>query len=71
VTIGAKTLQVFEFVASYAESRGHAPSYREIAAACGLKSTSNVAYHLDKLVAAGCLARDAGKPRSIGVVHGK
>lgn len=65
--IGERTKQVYRFVASYVELHGYAPSYREIARACGLASTSNVAYHLDKLVGAGYLVREAGRPRSIGV----
>ncbi len=66
--VGEKSKQVLQFVASYVDSEGYAPSYRQIAAACGLKSTSNVAYHLDKLVAAGWLRRKPGTPHAIVVL---
>ena len=66
--LGQKTLQVFQFVASYVDMKGYAPTYRQIMAACSLKSTSNVVYHLDKLAAAGYLTRDKGLPRAIVVL---
>jgi repressor LexA len=68
MTLGEKSLQVFRFVASFVAVKGYAPSYRQIGAACGLKSTSNVAYHLDKLAAAGYLWRDPYQVRAIVVL---
>ncbi len=63
-----RTMQVFRFVASFVDARGYAPTYRQIAQATGLRSTSNVAYHLDKLVEAHYLKREPGTPRAIVVL---
>ncbi len=68
MNLGEKTMQVYRFVASFWDIKGYAPTYREIARACGLCSTSNVAYHLDKLVSAGWLRRKPGTPHAIVVL---
>ena len=44
------------------------PSYREIAAACGL-SVTTVIYHLEKLEGQGRIVREANKARSIRIVE--
>jgi repressor LexA len=66
--LGEKSMQVFRFVASYVDRKGYAPSYRQIAAGCRLRSTSNVAYHLDRLVVAGWLKREPGVAHAIVVL---
>jgi repressor LexA len=47
------------------ESRGYAPTLREIADAVGLRTTSAVDYQLKKLENKGLLTRDAGLPRTV------
>jgi repressor LexA len=46
------------------QSRGYAPSIREIGDAVGLASTSSVSYQLSVLEAKGSLSREAGRPRT-------
>ena len=66
--LGEKSQQVLKFVASYVESEGCAPSYREIAEACDIKSTSTVTWHLDRLVKAKYLRRKAHASRALVVL---
>lgn len=66
--LGERTMRVFRFVAAYVKERGYAPPYRAIAAGCGLKSTSTVAYHLGLLFEAGYLAHERGRPRALAVL---
>ena len=54
---------VFEFVRTRVRE-GSPPSVREIQAAFGFKAVQSAQEHLDRLVAEGLLARDAGKSRS-------
>jgi repressor LexA len=46
------------------QSRGYAPSIREIGDAVGLASTSNVSHQLSVLEAKGFITREAGRPRT-------
>jgi repressor LexA len=55
---------ILAFHRSFVEGRGYAPSMREIADAVGLKSTSDVSYHLTILQERGQLVRDARRARS-------
>ncbi len=54
---------IFEFVRSRVRE-GTPPSVREIQAAFGFKAVQSAQEHLDRLVAAGLLVREAGKSRS-------
>jgi SOS-response transcriptional repressor LexA len=56
--------KVLEFVRSYTEEHGFAPSIREIAKAVGVRSTKAVKYHLDILVNEGLLKHPPAGPRS-------
>lgn len=49
---------------------GHAPSLKDIAEVCGLKSTACVKHHVDNLVEAGWITRDPHRPRTIVLRRG-
>lgn len=49
---------------------GNSPAIRQLQAATGLKSTSAVFYHLDRLQRAGLIRLDRFKSRGIEVVGG-
>ena len=57
------------FIVSYITEHGYAPSVREIGQGVGLRSSSSVQVHLDKMVELGLLETDAprGTPRAIRI----
>ena len=59
--------RILSYIQSEINSRGYAPSVREIGEAVGLKSTSTVHGHLQRLEKKGLLHRDAMKPRAMGL----
>ena len=64
---GDNQQRILEFIRSEIQSKGYPPSVREIANAVGLKSTSTVHGHLQRLEKKGLLHRDAMKPRAMEV----
>lgn len=60
--------QVLDYIKETVEVRGYPPSVREIGEAVGLSSPSTVHSHLNSLVEAGAIRKDASKPRAIMVV---
>jgi len=60
---------IYEYIKSHQEERGFPPSVREICDAVGLKSTSTVHGHLERLEKKGLIRRDPTKPRAIEVVE--
>ena len=60
--------RILDFIKNTIQDRGYPPSVREIANAVGLKSTSTVHGHLQRLEKKGLLKRDAMKPRAMEVV---
>lgn len=65
-----KKLQILDFIRKELETKGYPPSVREICAAVGLKSTSTVHAHLNRLEEDGYIRRDATKPRALEVLDG-
>lgn len=65
---GDNQQRILDFIKSEIQSKGYPPSVREIATAVGLKSTSTVHGHLQRLEKRGLLHRDAMKPRAMEVV---
>jgi len=57
--------KILQFVRKQINISGIPPTIREIGQAVGLKSTSSVQYHLDKLEEDGKILRDKSKSRSI------
>jgi repressor LexA len=64
-----KQVEIYEFIKSQIKEKGYPPSVREICAAVGLKSTSTVHGHLERLEKKGLIKRDPTKPRTIEVVE--
>jgi repressor LexA len=61
--------KILEFVRTYVDEHGFAPTVREIGKAVGVRSTKAVQYHLDILVDAGLLKRTAHQARSLKTTH--
>lgn len=60
---------IYDFIKSYQETHGYPPSVREICSAVGLRSTSTVHGHLERLEKKGLIRRDPTKPRAIELVE--
>jgi repressor LexA len=67
-TLAGKQLEVLEFLKSELYNKGYPPSVREICEAVGLKSTSTVHGHLERLEKKGFIRRDPTKPRAIEIL---
>ena len=65
-----KQLMILEFIKEELLAKGYPPSVREICQAVGLKSTSTVHSHLNKLEKLGYIRRDPTKPRAIEILDG-
>lgn len=63
-----KQTEILNFIKSEISTKGYPPSVREICSAVGLKSTSTVHGHLDRLEKRGFIRRDPTKPRAIEVL---
>lgn len=69
--LGKTTLLVLNFVHDFINENGFSPSTREIGKAVGLKSTSSVQAHMDKLDMLGYLVKDYKKTRNIRINEDK
>lgn len=58
-------LEILDFVEKHYSKLGVAPTYREIAKACGISSTSVVSYHINIMIERGLLKRVAPVARGI------
>lgn len=63
-----KQVEIYEFMKHYVLDKGYPPSVREICEAVGLKSTSTVHGHLERLEKKGLIRRDPTKPRAIELI---
>lgn len=63
--------EIYDFIVSFCEVNHFPPTVREICAAVGLKSTSTVHAHLNKLEEQGLLHRNPAKQRSIVILNDK
>lgn len=63
--LGDRTLDVWRAIADYQRKMGYAPTYRELMRLTGVASPSVVAYHVDRLMAAGVLWRPGGLARTL------
>lgn len=66
--ITSKQQEILDFIKEETASKGYPPSVREICSAVGLKSTSTVHGHLDRLEKRGFIRRDPTKPRAIEIL---
>lgn len=58
--------EVFRYITQYIETRGFAPSLREIGKHCHISYTT-VPRYLDRLEMRGLISREIGLPRSISL----
>lgn len=63
-----KQVAILEFIKEQIALKGYPPSVREMCIAVGLKSTSTVHSHINKLEKLGYIRRDPTKPRAIEVL---
>ncbi|EYE88208.1 hypothetical protein Q428_09255 [Fervidicella metallireducens AeB] len=66
--ISDKQQEILDFLKEEISKKGYPPSVREICSAVGLKSTSTVHGHLERLEKRGLIRRDATKPRAIEIL---
>ncbi len=69
--LSAKQKQILDYIKSEVREKGYPPSVREICDGVGLKSTSTVHGHLERLEKKGFLRRDPSKPRAIEILDGE
>ena len=62
---GETQQRILEYIREYQKVNGYPPSVREIGKAVGLKSTSTVQGHLDRLEKKGMIHRDSSRPRTL------
>lgn len=67
-TLSEKQFQILEYMKNVVKEKGYPPSVREICEAVGLKSTSTVHGHLERLEKKGYIRRDPTKPRAIEIL---
>jgi repressor LexA len=58
---------IVDAVTVHIRDHGYPPTVREIGTAIGMRSTSGVAWHLERLVARGHLVRTEGKARTLAL----
>ena len=63
-----KQLEIMQFIKKEILAKGYPPTVRDICEAVGLKSTSTVHAHLERLEVLGLIRRDPTKPRAIELV---
>ncbi|MCT4543970.1 MAG: transcriptional repressor LexA [Vallitalea sp.] len=66
--LSEKQNKILNFIKKEILSKGYPPSVREICNAVGLKSTSTVHGHLERLEKKGIIRRDPTKPRAIEII---
>ncbi len=66
--LNSKQSAILEFIKYQVALRGYPPSVREICIAVGLKSTSTVHFHMNKLEKLGYIKRNPTKPRAIEIL---
>ncbi len=66
--LSTKQNEILEYIKMHIKRNGYPPSVREIGEAVGLKSTSTVYGHLNRLEKKGYIRKDATKPRAIEVL---
>lgn len=65
----SKQMEIYEFIKEQLKEKGYPPSVREICSAVGLRSTSTVHGHLERLEKKGLIRRDPTKPRAIEIME--
>lgn len=65
-----KQSEILEYIKREIHDKGYPPSVREICEAVGLRSTSTVHGHLERMERKGLIRRDPTKPRAIEITDG-
>lgn len=60
--------EVLRFIREYILEHKHPPSTRDISFGVGIRSTSNVVYHINRLIENGYLGKQPGTSRSLVVL---
>ncbi len=60
---------ILKYIRQVLATKGYPPSVREIGDAVGLRSSSTVHGHLERLEKTGYIRRDKDKPRAIEIIH--
>ena len=60
--------KILSFIKLMVAEKGYPPSVREICQGVGIRSTSTVHNHLEKLEKAGLIRKDPAKPRAIEIL---
>ena len=69
--LSPKQERIINFITEFLYDKGYPPTIRDIAAGCGISSTSVVAYNLDKLEQAGYIRRHSDISRGIEFLNPK
>lgn len=67
--LSPKRKKILDFIASFFERKGYAPSVRDIVKSCDISSASIAQYHLNVLEKQGYIRRERETPRSIRLTH--
>jgi len=67
--LSPKRKRILDFIASFFERKGYAPSVRDIVKNCDISSASIAQYHLNVLEKQGHIRRERETPRSISLTH--
>jgi len=60
--------EIYDFIASFVQSKGYSPSFEEIGSGMGLRSLATVHKHITNLERKGLLKRDYNRSRSIDLL---
>jgi repressor LexA len=67
--LSPKRKRILDFIASFVDRKGYAPSVRDIVRNCDISSASIAQYHLKVLEKQGYIRRERETPRSISLTH--
>lgn len=68
-SLTGRQMTVMRFIQGYIDTKGHSPSFREIMAACGIKSTSVASWLLVQIEVRGFIRRAPQRARSIEILR--
>jgi SOS-response transcriptional repressor LexA len=63
--VSARQRAILQFMYDYLQQHGYAPAIRDIGRGVGIASSSNVIYHVNRLVVKGYLSKGQGTSRTI------
>ncbi len=64
-----RRLEVYKYIEKHINEKGYSPSFRDIARACSISSTSTVSADIKSLIGQGLLNMDSGSNRSLSLVN--